>query len=194
MRHAVLIIGKMRAGKTTMADYLVDNFGFKKYSLATPLKQLYAEMGYGKAQKDREWLQRMGWSLKQVFGELIFVNYLLDNIFAARPDRVVVDDVRFSFELGNLVKALKREGYRIKIVLVTVDEKTQIERGAAWIDDVSEEYAKELEHWIANEAPDRLRFLEAYPIDTLDGTLPMKDYLHEVSALLFEPYLPYIES
>jgi dephospho-CoA kinase len=43
----VMVIGKMTSGKTTVADHLVDNFGFKKLTLAKALKDMIVAIEAG---------------------------------------------------------------------------------------------------------------------------------------------------
>ena len=54
------ITGKAGAGKDTLADYLVSRFGYRKYSLSSPLKRLLNErFGWSDWQwQDREWKER----------------------------------------------------------------------------------------------------------------------------------------
>lgn len=54
------ITGRAGSGKDTLADYLVRQFGYTKYSLAKPLKRLLNErFGWTDAQwEDRKWKER----------------------------------------------------------------------------------------------------------------------------------------
>lgn len=41
-KDSILLVGKMQAGKTTAAAYLVDNYGYTHMSFAAPIKQIVA--------------------------------------------------------------------------------------------------------------------------------------------------------
>lgn len=126
---AVLIMGLMRAGKTTTAGYLGDKYGFRRYALADSLKQLHTAMT-GSLDKDREWLQKSGSAHRLVFGEDFWVEQLINQVEREKPNLLVVDDVRYENELFCLAEyAVKKYNY-VRLVFVKVSMSKQIQRGA----------------------------------------------------------------
>jgi len=126
------IVGQMAAGKTTLADYLVANYGYTRVSFAARLKELAATV-YNKgqpipkdmwfddfAQRDksgglymqnltgRQLLQQIGQAIKAL-DELFWVKWLFCDmdagLYGAGP--YVIDDCRFSFEAD----ALRERGF-----------------------------------------------------------------------------------
>lgn len=113
--------GVARSGKDTVADHLVENYGFKKVSFADPIREALYRLnpeidvdGYDmrlKAAIDlmgweqlkelstglRGLMQRMGTEVgREMFGENIWVDTALKGI--APEDKVVITDVRFPNE------------------------------------------------------------------------------------------------
>ncbi len=126
------IVGRKRHGKDTLADYLVENRGYEKYSFANPLKRGAMEMfGFTEEQvfgdlkdeidplwgcKPREVLQILGTELLQFdiqkylpafqqIGRLIWVKNFM-RYYNNNPDKnLVIADVRFIHE-ANTIKEL----------------------------------------------------------------------------------------
>ena len=113
----------MGSGKTYLADYLVQNYGFTKYSLATPLKQYthnYLEdngIDYNESKKDEELEDKngnlLGKSLRDYYilfgedakakwGQDHWVNLLLNRMIG--DDLIVIDDLRTPLEKELLEK------------------------------------------------------------------------------------------
>lgn len=122
--YLIGIHGKARAGKDTLADYLVRQHGFIKQAFATPLKQagkamfgLSDEQVFGDELKEvidpywgmtpRTMLQKLGTEGgRQVFGEDMWLKrwqkFYLDY---SNKSHIVVPDVRFDNE-AQLVRSL----------------------------------------------------------------------------------------
>jgi hypothetical protein len=132
--------GWARSGKDTAADYLVDNYGYTKFSFASPMKEamyrldpritinelsntslrigvdVYGWEGLKERSPDvRGLLQRFGTEVgREMFGQDFWVDYAMSQI----PDgaKVVIADVRFPNEadaikkLGGKVLRVEREG------------------------------------------------------------------------------------
>lgn len=115
--------GLIEGGKSTVADYLVENYGYQKMSFSTALKESTMNLfgltpdqvftTKGKATVDdfwgitpREILQRYGTeSIREVFGYDFWVRVLDKKIRSMNPDsKIVVDDVRF-LEESELIKS-----------------------------------------------------------------------------------------
>jgi hypothetical protein len=133
---AVGLSGWARSGKDTVADYLIEKYGFTKASFAQPIREALVRLnpkislgGFQQASlatavrafgwedlKDasidvRPLMQRLGTEVgREMFGENFWVETALDRI----PDgsKVVFSDVRYSNE-ANAVKELGGKIYRI---------------------------------------------------------------------------------
>lgn len=97
--------GKMRSGKDTVAEFLVDEFGFQRFAFADRLKELASELfGVRPDVKNRDLLVRLGRKMCDVDRE-VWVNYVLARI--PEEDAVVISDVRFPYEH----EALREAGF-----------------------------------------------------------------------------------
>ena len=115
----IAIVGKMYAGKTTLANELVE-LGYTKMAMAGPLKAL-ARFAYGPVEKDQEYettnletgliekksgrqiLQQIGQSMKLVDRD-IWLKCFVNDSYNLGAEPYVVDDVRFGFEADYLRK------------------------------------------------------------------------------------------
>ena len=92
----IAITGKMGAGKTTVADYLVGRYGYRKLSLADPLKTAAAQL-WSKPRRDQ--LQ----ALADTLDPRDLVHKLFVRIHSANNlAPVVVDDLRMADEYWDL--------------------------------------------------------------------------------------------
>jgi hypothetical protein len=108
----VAVVGQMCAGKTTLANLLVDIFGYEKVSMAANIKNIVNEV-YGPYSKSsnvfvttregqvveksiRTVLQQVGESVKDADRDFWLKWFLRDSEFMDNP--LVMDDVRLGFE------------------------------------------------------------------------------------------------
>jgi dephospho-CoA kinase len=101
--------GRMQVGKTTAADYVVERYGFRKYALADPIKQLATEsFGWdgGKDDRGRRLLQEIG-TVGRNYDPELWLDRFAQRITADDGDRLVVDDLRLTLE----VEYLERLGF-----------------------------------------------------------------------------------
>lgn len=116
------ILGPAGSGKTTVANYLTEKYGAKKYSFAEPLKEIARhtlgftdDQLYGsQSQKEtidprygfspRWFLQRLGTEgVRNVMGENFWWQYCLARIYVDKPALAVIEDVRFVNEATGLL-------------------------------------------------------------------------------------------
>ncbi|MAE82240.1 MAG: hypothetical protein CMB80_05870 [Flammeovirgaceae bacterium] len=106
----VVVSGKIGSGKDTIADHLINKYGFFKYGFADSLKKLTAmlfevdvgdHVGQSLTLDDREILQKTG-----TFGRSIdkdcWVRLLLQRLDESHCNRVVIKDARFPNEIEAL--------------------------------------------------------------------------------------------
>jgi hypothetical protein len=138
--EVVGLSGWARSGKDTVADYLVENYGFTKMSFAEPMREALTRLNplihvsvdqvysytaelvqalehstwedlKSKSPQIRPYLQRFGTEVgRQMFGEDFWVDYAIDRI----PDgaKVVFADTRFRNE-ANAIQALGGKVWRV---------------------------------------------------------------------------------
>ena len=113
------ITGIMGCGKTSIANYLVENHNFKKFSFADDLK-LYAAEIFDMKVKDRKLLQEFGTKMKEIDKDIWIkrLNYKIKNI----SDNIVIDDLRYP----NEELYLKSNGF--KILKLDIDTELQNNR------------------------------------------------------------------
>ena len=114
----IALCGKMGAGKTFIADKLVNDFKLEKYSFASKVKELATEL-FGMVGKDRLLLQTLADKMKDIDKD-VWVKYTINSML--EKNNIVVDDLRFHNELNYL----RNNGF-ITIKLL-ISEETQGER------------------------------------------------------------------
>lgn len=117
----IAFCGPMAAGKTFLANHLVNQYGYHKYSFATKLKALCYEL-YGIDKKDgesRQILQRVGQQLR-VHDPDVWVKYTLTEMRLNSNPLMVIDDLRYK----NEADALRDNGFYI----ITVNTSEEIRR------------------------------------------------------------------
>jgi len=110
--NRIAFVGRLGSGKTTASEYLVNEYGFKRYSFAAKLKEICAEMFPDKFEggtKPRELLQFIGTDAFRKFDADVWVKYLVRRIRAENPALAVIDDCRFP----NEAEALRTLGFTI---------------------------------------------------------------------------------
>lgn len=100
----IVLIGKMGTGKTTIANYLINNYGFKKASFADKVKELAVDL-FNMQEKNRSLLIQVAQKMKDIDSD-VWVNATLKKIqlFLQYNNNIVIDDCRFKNEYAALQK------------------------------------------------------------------------------------------
>jgi len=128
--------GHAGSGKSTIAQQLVEHYGFKRYSFATKLKEickdLFPEILALPKAEHRWLLQTVGTEMFRSIDDKVWVKYLLRQM---EGGKVVVDDVRFK----NEAEALREAGFKT----ILVDRDAELRRG--WGYNVNDSHQSEKE-------------------------------------------------
>jgi dephospho-CoA kinase len=99
--------GKARSGKDTVAEYLNQKYNFHIIRFAQPVYDIvtYIQHTLGKpAEKDPQMLQFIGNGLKSVYGDDVWCNKLLKELYILKDKSVVICDVRHKVEANILTQ------------------------------------------------------------------------------------------
>jgi len=99
----IILLGKMGAGKDTVADYLHREYAFSRWSFATKIKGIARDLFPGQfvgGNKPRELLQKLGARMREL-DEDCWANYVLSRVSASNHLYLnhVITDCRYSNEL-----------------------------------------------------------------------------------------------
>jgi dephospho-CoA kinase len=111
------IVGPIRAGKTTTANYLVERYGYEIASNSDILKRILAGM---EIIPSRANMAMLGNSIFEVLGNDVIAKYRLDRLSLGR---IVVDGIRYTDELK---RYSAHPGF--KLLGLSADSLTRFER------------------------------------------------------------------
>lgn len=97
----IMLFGKQRSGKDTVADYLCKVYGFVKIPLATKVYDIAKDV-FGMQEKDRSLLIAIGESLRTI-DPAVFAKWVLRQ--STQHENIVVPDVRLPIEYMTLLHA-----------------------------------------------------------------------------------------
>ena len=166
----IILFGQMGSGKSTVAKYLCDNYGYKKFSLG---EKIHSECElYG--MHDREHLQTYGQIMRQIFHENIWCDYLINR--SKGIDRIVIDDARQLNEFDYFIK----KGYLP--IAVIADEELRLERLQKRVDYVID--PKTFNHETEIQARKiinkcNIKLFNSYPLFTSGGLYDQIKYMME---------------
>lgn len=120
----IAICGRMAAGKTTLANLIINgvNDDVVKLSMAGQVKAIAHEL-FKMEDKDRPLLQKIGMKMREIRHD-VWLDYVIAEAEEYDNPQIIriIDDVRFI----NEATKLKENGW--KIVRISIDENTQLER------------------------------------------------------------------
>jgi chloramphenicol 3-O-phosphotransferase len=124
----ILISGKIGAGKTTLAQYLLESFKEKDFnhikitSFARAVKSIASTCFFWDGQKDergRKLLQDIGRAGRN-YDKDIWANILIEDIYRDDgtyfPDAIIIDDWRFPNEFNRIIEAFKVNVIKVRVI------------------------------------------------------------------------------
>jgi len=149
----ILLSGWAGSGKDTVADYLVTKHGYKKFALATPLKDLAAELykfprELADSQEGKRQLWRVGYSKKTIrqillhvaridkfrFGDDIYADETVAQIAKESPDaKIVISDTRYLNEIRVILEFAIKEKHEFAVWRINLRDRDE-----SPVDDISE--------------------------------------------------------
>lgn len=161
----ILISGKARSGKDTIAKYLIEQYGYTRWAFADKLKECiykYSDWDGEKDEKGRKLLQSVGQAFREydkdnwikVLAKDI-VEYIQDYHFLSYFN-IVISDVRFINEIETF-KNLMLEAFdenNIKFRTIRIDRPIENDN-AEWHKDISEidlDNYKDFDYIITNDS------------------------------------------
>lgn len=120
----IILLGKMGAGKDTVADYLCKEYGFVGFAFAGKVKEVARDLFPDAfvAGKPRELLQSVGQKMREIQKEC-WTHYVMRQVEKLSPGtKVVITDCRYLNELHIA------QSYGFKPIVVECMEELRIER------------------------------------------------------------------
>ena len=140
----VLLSGKMRAGKDTLAKILQQKYDFKVYHFADKLKSILLQVGWDgkKDEAGRMLLQNVGNAVrvynKDAWVDILFKEIMSD-IIEEGYDRICIADWRFKNEYYALKeKCIKRDPYTIVFPVKIIRNTNNVHYNQTIQQDISE--------------------------------------------------------
>jgi dephospho-CoA kinase len=171
------LVGGLGSGKTTIANYLTNNDGYKKYSLADPMREIIQKY-FGVNDKHdpryRSLMQKLGTDWFRNEEPLVWVNYLKNRIEQDNEPLNVVDDVRFV----NEAIALLSWGWQLIYIDCPVDIRRSrcIQRDGCFDE-------KSLEHQSEKQVEQIFKELSSKLI-VIDGAICINDIPRQIENIL----------
>lgn len=162
MKKVIVLLAKAGSGKTTAADYLVEDRGAERISIAAPIKEMAQEiMGFTDSQvwgedKDKEcathgmtprhFLQELGRAGRQILGESVFMDVVVKRCLESPNNLIVIDDARYESDIIPLRSLGFRsdQPFSVKVVKLIYADR-ELRDGD---DHISEQIDNVAPHWI----------------------------------------------
>lgn len=140
----IVLTGWSESGKDTVADILVKKYYFKKYAIASPLKDLCSRL-YGfprelaDTQEGKKTIWQVGHKSKSIrdllletalldksrFGESIYIDEVLQQISNENPQNAVITDLRYFPELDAIKTYVEQNGDFLEVWKIIRQNQTE---------------------------------------------------------------------
>ena len=167
------LIGKLGSGKTTAAKHIAAEYGYNRYSLAAPMREIVRIVYPHMDKKDpryRQLMQKLGTDWFRSYDEDVWVNVLLFRT-SLETHPVVVDDVRFV----NEARTLLEKGWLLIYIDASDEVRKQrcIERDGHWDESV-------LNHSSETQIEEAAQYAQY----SIDGDLELDEFLEELDEIV----------
>jgi len=119
MKQVLILLGKARSGKDTVADYLVKEFGFKKFVFSSVLEE---ELKKQEKEVSKKNMVLLGDELRKEFGMDVVAKRLLKKV--SDEQKIVFVGARSLEEIS----LIKKRFPQAKLILVEAEEKKRFKR------------------------------------------------------------------
>lgn len=118
----VVIVGKMRSGKDTLAKMMVDKYGYSEFKLSTGITEIIEKLNLQReGKKNRHAYQHIGQRIRDL-DEDVWCNYTDRLIKESGKSQIVISDVRQENEL----EFFREQGYAV--IKIVSDEVNRVQR------------------------------------------------------------------
>lgn len=124
MKKTIILLSSRlpQQGKDTVGEYLINNYGFKRYAFADRVKQIATESFGWDGKKDergRKLLINVGTITGREYNKNIWIDYIIESIRKNKDDFIVITDCRFVNEYTQIANADYGEDY--KVISIGID-------------------------------------------------------------------------
>lgn len=122
MKQVLILLGKARSGKDTVADFLAKKFGFKKFVFSSVLEKELVKQGKKVSKKS---MALLGDELRKKHGMGIVAKKLLKKVLLKPEEKKIVFVGARSVKE---IELIKEKFPHAKLVLIEAEEKERFER------------------------------------------------------------------
>ena len=119
MKQVLILLGKARSGKDTVADFLEEKFGFKKFVFSSVLEEELKKQG---KEVSKQNMASLGDELRKKFGMAVMAEKILKKV--KEEEKIVFVGPRSLEE----VELIKEKFPQAKVLLITAPEEKRFER------------------------------------------------------------------
>ncbi len=119
MKQVLILLGKARSGKDTVADFLEEKFAFKKFVFSSVLEEILKEKG---KEVSKQSMALLGDELRKEFGMNVLAKKTLEKV--REEEKIVFVGPRSLEE----VELIKEKFPQAKVLLIKTPEEKRFER------------------------------------------------------------------
>lgn len=116
------VIGRIGAGKDTVAEYVAKKYGYDIVSFRDAVREVTEKEGL---KPNRENMQKTGKKYREKYGSEYFTKLVMDKVMHSKNDKIIVKEMRTEGD----VKLIKENfGKNMKIIQITAPKQIRFER------------------------------------------------------------------